>query len=179
MQTSLIHGAKARRLIGCASVVASLNGCAAASGDGAAVEVGRPAPAYAATALDGGPSSLEALRGQVVLLNVWATWCIPCRTEMPALEALHQKYRTAGLKVIGVSIDAAADAERVKGFARDLGVTYPLWLDGEDRVSGVFFAVGVPTTYLIGKDGTLLWRKMGGLEMNDPTLEKALTGAGM
>ena len=180
MASSVICGARLRRLIGCAAAIVSAAGCATAAGDAApAVEVGRPVPAYAATALDGGPSSLAALRGRPVLLNVWATWCVPCRNEMPALEALHQKYRAAGLAVIGVSIDAAADAGRVKGFAGELGVTYPLWLDAEDRVSGIFFAIGVPATYLIGKDGTLLWRKVGGLEMGDASLERALRAAGV
>jgi cytochrome c biogenesis protein CcmG/thiol:disulfide interchange protein DsbE len=174
------HHPIARRFSGTLGVVVVLTGCSAGSGDRApVVEVGRPAPAYAATALDGGPSSLEALRGRPVLLNVWATWCVPCRAEMPALEALHQKYRTGGLAVVGVSIDAAADADRVKGFARDLGVTYALWLDADDHVSGIFSAIGVPATYLIGKDGTLLWRKLGGLEVNDATLQAALKSAGL
>ena len=180
MHQNPARGSPARCLLACASVVASLAACAATAGDQSpVVEVGRLAPAYAATALDGGPSSLAALRGKPVLLNVWATWCIPCRLEMPALEAVHQKYRAAGLAVVGVSIDAATDVGRVQGFARDLGVTYPLWLDAEDRVSGVFFAVGVPATYLIGKDGTLLWRKLGGLEARDASLEAALKRAGV
>ena len=181
MSTAIfIRGATARRLIALAGAVASVTGCGTAAEQAAiAVEVGRPAPAYGALSLDGGPATLEALRGKPVLMNVWATWCVPCRNEMPALEALHQKYRAAGLTVIGVSVDAAADVGLVKEFAHDLGVTYPLWLDAEDRVSGLFFAIGVPATYLIGNDGTLLWRKLGGLEANDPTLAAALKVAGL
>jgi thiol-disulfide isomerase/thioredoxin len=180
MTANVICAATARRLIAFAGAVASLTGCVTASEQAAtAVEVGRPVPAYGALSLDGGPSSLNALHGKPVLLNVWATWCVPCRNEMPALEALHQKYRAAGLAVIGVSVDGAADVGLVKEFAHDMGVTYPLWLDAEDRVSGLFFAVGVPATYLIGKDGTLLWRKLGGLEANDATLATALKVAGL
>src|SRR3990172_2498809 len=149
----------------------------AAAGDAAVVEVGRRVPGYSAVSLTGGPASLAELRGRVVLLNVWATWCVPCRTEMPDLEALHQLYASRGLSLVGVSIDASSDAERVKEFAAERRVSYALWHDGDDRVSGLFYAVGVPATYLIGRDGVLRWKRLGPLGKDEPELDAVLTKA--
>jgi cytochrome c-type biogenesis protein len=141
------------------------------------VAVGKPVPMYGAPAMAGGIDSLAKHRGEVVLLNVWATWCIPCQKELPDLEKLHQRYKGEGLTIIGASIDAAADAGQVKGFATDHGVTYPLWLDADDKVTGIFYAVGVPATYLIGRDGVLRWRALGPIRPEDPKFHEALKAA--
>ncbi len=150
---------------------------ACTQGEVRAVAVGAPAPSYAAERLDGTPVSLAELRGQVVLLNIWATWCKPCREEIPALEVLHQRHASQGLLVAGVSIDLPGEKPRVESFARALGATYPLWLDPDDRVSNTFLAIGVPATYLIGRDGTLRWKHMGPVTADDPALTAALTAA--
>jgi len=138
------------------------------------VSVGQPAPDYATTRMDGTPISLADHRGDVVLLNIWATWCKPCREEIPALEQLHQEFAAQGLVVAGVSIDVISDTARIAGFARDLGATYPLWHDPDDRVSGTFLSIGVPTTYLIDRDGVLRWRHMGVVRADDRSLREAL-----
>jgi peroxiredoxin len=140
----------------------------------ATLAVGDAAPAYAATALDGRPVTLAALRGEVVLLNVWATWCQPCREEIPALDSLHREFGARGLRVIGVSIDVSGDASEIAGFARELGASYALWLDPDDRVSTAFRAVGVPSTVLIDRDGVLRWRHMGPVRAADPALRALL-----
>ena len=135
--------------------------------------VGSPAPEYAAVALhDGTPTSLQALRGTPVLLNVWATWCHPCREEMPDLERLHRQY--PGLRVVGVSIDERGQEDAIRAFLRDFGVTYEIWLDPDDRVTSTFALMGVPGTFLIGRDGTLLWSRVGPLTSTDPALQRAL-----
>jgi cytochrome c biogenesis protein CcmG, thiol:disulfide interchange protein DsbE len=143
------------------------------------VEIGQMVPAYDATPLTGPAAdrSLAALRGRVVLLNVWATWCVPCRTELPDLEAIHTKYADRGLVVVGVSIDDGGDAARVRDFATERGVTYPLWHDPLDRISGLFLANGVPATYLVGRDGALRWRWMGPLTREDPALNAEIEQA--
>lgn len=141
------------------------------------VEIGQQVPAYGAISLTGGADSLAALRGQVVLLNVWATWCIPCRTELPDLQALHERFQSQGLVVVGVSIDQGDDASDVRAYATERGVTYALWHDPADRISGVFLANGVPATYLIGRDGTLRWRWLGPLTKDDAALNAELTRA--
>ena len=153
----------------------------AGGGDGgrriAAVEVGEPAPAYRTVSLAGDSVSLEGLRGQVVLLNIWATWCLPCRTEMPELQRLYQQHRDRGFQVVGVSIDAGGEDAAVRGFADEYGMTFPLWRDADGRVSTTFAAIGVPASYLIGRDGTLLWRKIGPVAEHDPELARVIEEA--
>jgi thiol-disulfide isomerase/thioredoxin len=113
----------------------------------------------------------------VVLLNIWATWCKPCREEIPALETLHKRHTTAGLRIVGVSIDSPGEEGRIASYAQELGATYPLWHDPDNRVSTTFLAIGVPASYLIGRDGTLRWRHVGPVTANDPSLTAALTAA--
>lgn len=139
------------------------------------VAIDAPAPAYAARAVEGDSLALSDLRGRVVLLNIWATWCKPCREEIPALETLYQRHRAAGFDVIGVSIDAPSEAGRLRPFVTELGATYPLWHDPDDRVSSTFLALGVPASYLIDRDGILRWRHMGPVRADDPALTAALT----
>lgn len=139
--------------------------------------VGDPVPAYTATTLQGEPVSLEAMTGQPVLLNLWATWCHPCREEMPDLQRLHQTYGPRGLRVIGVSIDAPGAAGDIPAFLREFGVGYPIWLDPDDRASSLFGVPGIPATFLIGADGTLLWKHLGPVESTDPGLQRGIEAA--
>lgn len=141
------------------------------------VAVGADAPNYAAMTMDGTPIALADLRGDVVLLNIWATWCKPCRQEIPALETLHRTYGARGLRVTGVSIDAHNDTLAIAGFARELGASYALWRDPDDRVSSTFLSVGVPATYLIDRNGVLRWRHMGPVKADDAALLLALDSA--
>lgn len=138
-------------------------------------QVGQTAPSYAATTMSHDSVSLEKLRGDAVLLNVWATWCAPCRKEIPELEALHQRLAGRGLRVIGVSIDAAGTDEAIRGFADDMGMTYEIWRDPDDRIASAFRLQGVPTTFLIGRDGEILWRHVGPVTQDDRTLQQALS----
>lgn len=132
----------------------------------AQIGVGDPAPAYAAATLSGDTVSLESLRGDVVLLNIWATWCIPCRREMPALERLHAERAGEGLRVVGVSIDgASAD---VGGFAQDLGVGFTILHDPQSRVTHAFRTIGVPESFLISREGVILKRWVGPFDPASP-----------
>lgn len=157
------------------SLAAAVVGCS--GGEAAVVEVGHPAPSYAAVALTGDSVSLRRLRGRPVLLNIWATWCAPCRVEIPYLERLHAEHRGAGLEVIGVSVDARGEEQKIGAFAREMGMTYPIWLDPDERVSALFLALGVPASYLIGRDGVLLWRHLGVLRDTNREFTAALAEA--
>jgi peroxiredoxin len=139
--------------------------------------VGRPAPAYRAIEFDGDSVSLDALRGQPVLLNVWATWCFPCREEIPVLQALHERYESRGLQLIGVSVDARGHETAVREFVKDFGMTYSLWHDPDERVQSTFLAVGVPATYLIDRGGILRWRHVGPVRASDTILVQAIERA--
>lgn len=112
---------------------------------------GQPAPDFALRALDGPTLRLRELRGQVVLLNFWATWCAPCREEMPQLTRLHTKYRAAGLTVVGVNVDD--DSRNTADVARKLGVNFPVLLDSEKQVSKLYALASMPSTVLIDRDG--------------------------
>lgn len=168
---------RARRAI----MILGLGGAAAcgrsADAPRAVVAVGAPAPAYTAQRADGTPVSIADHAGEVVLVNIWATWCKPCRQEIPALETLHRRHAAQGLRIAGVSIDVDEDRAKIAEFAASLGATYTLWYDPDDRVSTTFLAIGVPASYLIGRDGTLRWRHVGPVTAEDGALNAALAEA--
>jgi cytochrome c-type biogenesis protein len=144
-------------------------------------EVGEAAPDYTAPTLDGDDGSLADLRGEAVLLNVWATWCVPCREEMPELQGLHERHRDAGLRVIGVSVDNQGADDAVRGFLQEEGVDYEVWRDPDRDVQRAFRTSGVPETILIDRDGTVVKRWKGPLEADDDldaAVEIALESAG-
>ncbi|MEW5918426.1 MAG: TlpA disulfide reductase family protein [Gemmatimonadota bacterium] len=141
------------------------------------IEVGLPVPNYHAVTLGGEAASLADLRGRVVLLNGWATWCIPCQREVPALEKLYSERRAEGLEIIGVSMDVSGTDDRVRQFMEAYGMTYPVWRDPDDIFSGVFRAFGLPASYLIGRDGILRWMHVGELNPDAPAFRSALNDA--
>jgi cytochrome c-type biogenesis protein len=136
-----------------------------------------PAPDLTLVSMQGDTVTLQALRGEAVLLNIWATWCAPCREEMPLLEQLHKEHRDAGLRVVGVSIDARGEEERIGRFLTEFNVTFPIWLDPDERASYVFRAIGVPATYMVDRSGHIIWRHLGPLTADDPALKSAVTRA--
>jgi cytochrome c biogenesis protein CcmG, thiol:disulfide interchange protein DsbE len=141
------------------------------------VAIGAPAPAYATTSLAGDSVSLAAQRGKVVLLNVWATWCHPCRDEIPELRQIHARYRERGLELIGVSVDGDGSDDAIRDFMREFQMTYPVWRDPAERVSAQFLVLGVPATFLIDREGVLRWRKTGPILPNDTSLTAAIERA--
>ena len=140
-------------------------------------EIGKPAPDYRAISLAGDSVSLTRARGRVVLLNVWATWCHPCREEIPILQAFHERYASRGLELVGVSVDARGEEDTIRQFANDFGMTYPIWLDPDERVQSTFLAIGVPATFLIDRSGVLRWRHIGPVHADDSTLARELERA--
>jgi peroxiredoxin len=121
---------------------------------------GQTAPDFTLPSIDGQQFSLQQYRGKVVFLNFWATWCIPCREEMPALEQLHRKYQSEGLAVL--AIDLKESAEQVKAFFQKHTLSFPSFIDHNGSVFRDYLVAGMPTTYLIGRDGQLLARGIGG-----------------
>lgn len=141
------------------------------------VTVGERAPEYQAVALSGGTVRTADLKGKVLLLNVWATWCAPCREEIPYLQSLYEKHRGEGLEIVGVSVDARGQESSIQGFVKDFGMTYPIWLDPDERIQSLYMALGVPATYLIDRDGVLQWRRLGIVRPTDTTFTTALAKA--
>jgi peroxiredoxin len=124
------------------------------------LQPGDSAPAYAAPSMAGDTVAIRDLEG-AVLVNVWATWCLPCRVEMPALEALHEQWREEGLHVVAVSIDEAAMSGDVARFVEDHGITFTILRDPQQRVTRAFRTTGVPESFLFGRDGRLVKRGIG------------------
>ena len=163
-----------RRLLALAAIC--LGGCTAEAVEMPPV-IGQPAPAFSAPSLSGGELSLGDLRGQVVLLNVWATWCPPCREEMPGLQRLHEELADEGLAVTAVSIDRAAARGEVEEFVRANSITFRVLLDPGERVTRTYRTTGVPETFLVGRDGTLLRRWIGQIDPASATIRDAVADA--
>jgi thiol-disulfide isomerase/thioredoxin len=122
--------------------------------------MGNLAPDFKLPALDGKNLKLSDLRGKAVLLNFWATYCGPCKIEIPWFVELQKEYGSQGLQIVGVAIDDAS-TEDIAKFARELGVNYPI-LIGTESVAESYGGVGVlPTTFFIDRDGKLIAREFG------------------
>jgi cytochrome c-type biogenesis protein len=104
---------------------------------------------------------LSSLQGEVVLLNLWATWCAPCRKETPFLQELFEEHQEDGLHLVGVSLDTGAAKEQVERFVEDYGVTYTILHDPENRAMELYRVLGLPATFLIDRDGVLRWMRYG------------------
>ncbi len=133
----------------------------------AAVGEGHPAPDFALSSLDGPEVSLAALRGQVVLVNFWATWCKPCEDEMPAMQRLYTALGGGDrFELLAVSVDAG-DAE-VRAFRDRLALTFPILLDPDKRAAGAYHTFRFPESWLIDRDGVVVARYVGPREWDDP-----------
>jgi len=135
------------------------------------------APEYQATTLEGDTVRLTDFGDRVVLLNLWATWCPPCRWEMPHLQTLHEEFRDQGLQVVGVSVDAASAERSVLRFLEEVGVDFLILRDPGDRASRIFRAPGLPLTLLIDGEGMVRWRHLGPVTSDNPELRALLAEA--
>jgi cytochrome c biogenesis protein CcmG, thiol:disulfide interchange protein DsbE len=119
----------------------------------AAPEIGEAAPPLVVTALDGTVIDLAKLRGKVVLVNFWATWCAPCRKEMPTFDAFYRRHHSENFELVGVSIDFARDAAKMRKAAAPLA--YPIAWINDAGVNGFGAPDGVPITYVIDAEGII------------------------
>lgn len=128
--------------------------------------VGSNMPAYKAELLDGKSFDVAAERGNVVFLNLWATWCGPCRYEIPELQKLHTDYASKGFKVVGVSLDDSGK-ETVQQFVTEHSMTYPVALDPDGKLANIFQTTVIPTSVLIDRNGKIVWKKYGLITVDD------------
>jgi len=139
--------------------------------------VGEIAPRITGKSLDGDYAALSDFAGDVVLVNLWATWCGPCRAELPALEKLHRSYRERGFTVLAVSVDSERGETAVASMVRDVKITFPVLLDPSARSSTAYEASGYPTSVLVGRDGKVRWRRSGALTASDAEVLAAISSA--
>ena len=144
------------------------------------LERGDPAPVFTATSLaSGSPVSLTDYLSETLLVNLWATWCHPCRAETPYLQSVYERYRHRGLRILGVSVDRRADYDAVIEFVEEFGVEYDIALDPDAISRDIFRARGLPTSVLIDRDGAIAFSWIGPIPEGEPTfidgLEAALT----
>lgn len=135
------------------------------------LEVNYPAPELELVNVNGRVESLADFRGQVVLVNNWATWCPPCKAELPTLVAFYNAHAAQGFTIIG--IEAGEEAEDVAGFASEYDISYPVWLDPDNRALAAFRNPNLPNSYVIDRTGTVRLAWTG--EINRDTLEKYVT----
>lgn len=133
-------------------------------------------PAYSAKLLDGSTFDMAKEKGNVVFLNLWATWCGPCRYEIPELEKLHQEHAARQFKVVGVSVDEGGD-QVVRDFVAQEKMTYPIVLDPEGRLSVLFDSTVLPTSVIVDRSGKVVWKKFGTVTTSDAAMMRALEQA--
>ncbi|MDR1949276.1 MAG: TlpA family protein disulfide reductase [Spirochaetaceae bacterium] len=118
--------------------------------------------------LDGKSRTLQDLSGKVIFLNFWATWCGPCRQEMPSMEALYRRFKAQGLEILAV--DYMEDPTLVSGFMDEYKLSFPTALDSSGRIAASYGITAFPTTYIIDREGFIISRIIGSLNWNTPKI---------
>jgi peroxiredoxin len=121
--------------------------------------VGFPAPAFTLRGLEGGTYRLSDFRGRIVFLNVWATWCPPCREEMPSMERLYRRLQGTDFVMLAVSVDDGV--ERVRQFVAQANLTFPILLDPQGSVPPRYGVTGFPETFVIDREGNVIHHTVG------------------
>ena len=127
------------------------------------VSVGSKAPPIQGVTHDSAKreKSLADYKGKVVLLNVWATWCEPCRVEMPSIEKLHREFAPQGLAVVAISVDDAGAEQRIRDFVQEFGLTFEILHDPAQVTTRNYQITGYPETFVIARDGTIRRKLIG------------------
>jgi peroxiredoxin len=132
-------------------LMGTLLAAAAAAAPAASLSTGAEAPVFELPAASGNPVALGELKGQVVLINFWASWCGPCRQEMPVLEQIYRKYKSAGVTLLGVNVEPkSADAV---AFLKTTPVSFPILFDTQSKVSTLYEVTGMPSTVIVDRKG--------------------------
>jgi len=138
------------------------------------LEVGSTAPDFDAVQLPTGrPVKIEDYRGKVVLLNIWATWCAPCKVEMPSMEHLHRKLAGTDFRLVAVSIDEE-DSTVVNKFVRDMGLTFEILHNRDGSIRRIYQTTGVPESFVIDRDGVIVKKVIGAADWGAPVNENLI-----
>ena len=138
-------------------------------------QVGDAAPEFQAVSLeDDRTVSLADYAGRTILINLWATWCVPCRLETPYLQSVYEENQDRGLMIVGVSVDSPSALDSVKDFLGEMGVTYDILLDPGMVSTDAFLPIGYPASYLIDGEGVIRFTRLGPIAEGDPEFLEAL-----
>ena len=140
---------------------------------GQTVSVGTSAPEFRLHSLNGKQFRSSQLKGSIVVMDLWATWCEPCIADIPMFNRLHEKYEMRGVKVVGIAVQSGW-AKDIKPHVAKLGIKYPV-LVGDERIVEQYQMIGYPTTYLIGKDGKIVKKYTGTVPGTEEQKEADLT----
>jgi peroxiredoxin len=174
-------------LLGGAGILCALLGCDSGYSESAPSEgpssrpaayqgrpsIGTPAPDFRLKDLDGNAVSLSEYRGKVVLLNFWATWCGPCRVEMPAMEALYRSMKSKGLEILAVSVDQEGTAV-TRPFQESMGLSFPILHDLDYQVGLTYGARTLPMTFAVDRNGTIRQLIFGARDWNSPEARRGI-----
>jgi peroxiredoxin len=128
----------------------------------------RQAPDFTLTTLDGTPMRLSDQRGKVVFINLWATWCPPCREELPTMVRFYERFKDRGVEILAISEDT--DPEAVRRMVAKQGITFPVLMDENKRVYNLYRATGVPETHLLDKAGGVRGSQLGPFDWDSPAV---------
>jgi len=138
------------------------------------LEVGSTAPDFDAVQLPTGrPVKIEDYRGKVVLLNIWATWCPPCKVEMPSMEQLHRKLAGTDFRLVAVSVDEE-DSTVVNKFVKDMGLTFEILHNRDGSIRRIYQTTGVPESFVIDRDGVIVKKVIGAADWGAPVNENLI-----
>ncbi|MGG1658551.1 peroxiredoxin family protein [Brevibacillus sp. NRS-1366] len=138
------------------------------------IEKGNLAPDFELQTLTGGQVKLSELRGKKVIVNLWATWCPPCRAEIPDMQSFYEENKDKGIVVLGINLtQTETSAEDVSAFAQAYGITFPILLDVDKQVSNVYKAISIPTSFIIDSHGVIQNKFIG--PMNQEMMENMLS----
>lgn len=141
------------------------------SGASPAPQVGFPAPDFELDSIAGGSIKLSELRGKVVMVNLWASWCAPCRAEMPAIDNVYRQYRERGLEVVAINTTFQDNEPEARQFIAELGVTFPVVFDRDGAASKRYYLQAMPSTFFVARDGTI-----GDMLFGGPMSEAVMIG---
>ncbi|MHB1654322.1 MAG: peroxiredoxin family protein [Desulfitobacteriaceae bacterium] len=139
------------------------------------LQKGNLAPDFELRTLDGQVIKLSSLRGKKVIVNMWATWCPPCRLEMPDMEKFYAKHKNEGIEILAVNLTKAEKSrEDVPKFVKDFGITFPVLMDEKGEVAQMYEASAIPTSYILDSKGVIQQKIVG--PMNEETMKELLGG---
>ncbi|MDQ4076232.1 MAG: TlpA family protein disulfide reductase [Chloroflexota bacterium] len=141
------------------------------------VRVGEPAPTFRLPTMDGRVLDLEEMEGKAVIVNFWATWCGPCRVEMPELQAAYERFHDHGLEIIGVEVASSGNAEQSAEFLQEVGVSFPTYRDENNLMEDQYIKrPALPTTVFIDRQGIVRFVQIG--PMTEAFIEEQLDALG-